>query len=97
MATNEIRAHACINQRLTLDDSCATRPASRVGSAEKLHGDSEIQQLVHAPTSELEIKEVVVVLPDPFRGMWARRKSAETQHAIGPHLKVRTKGQKWKK
>jgi len=27
---------------------------------------------------------VVVVLPDPFRGMWARKNSAETQQTAGP-------------
>jgi len=39
---------------------------------------------------------VVVVLPNPFRGMGAQRNSTETQQS-GPHPKVWTRGQKWKK
>jgi len=40
------------------------------------------------------IRIVVVVLSDPFRGMGARKKSAETQQSGRP--KVWTRDQKWK-
>jgi len=60
----------------------------------KLRGCNE-KYGIHLLRAPLTV--MVVVLPDPFRGMGARRKSTETQHRNRPRPKVWTRGQKWKR
>jgi len=54
--------------------------------------DSDIFETDYQPAHPPVV--VVVVLPDPFRGMGAWRNSTETQQS---GLKAWTRGQKWKK